>query len=146
MLRAVTRLPLPPREVFPFFAEAENLQRITPPTLSFRIVSPRPIEMGKGTLIDYRLRLNGFPFRWRTEISEWDPPRAFTDTQIRGPYHTWVHRHLFEPSGDGTLMTDEVRWRLPFWPLGQVAEPIVKRRLQGIFRYRARVIRELLAP
>ena len=151
VLRAVTRIPRPRAEVFPFFADAENLERITPPELRFRIVTPRPIEMAPGTLIDYRLGLWGIGFGWRTEITEWDPPTTFTDRQIRGPYHTWVHRHVFEEAeaADGrraraTLMVDEVRYRLPFWPLGEVALPVVSRQLRRIFRHRAEVIRELL--
>lgn len=144
VLRAVTRLPQSPDTLFPFFAAAENLERITPPELSFRIVTPLPLEMGRGTLIDYRLRLNGIPFGWRTEITEWDPPFSFTDTQLRGPYHTWVHRHIFEAVEGGTLMTDEVRYRLPLWPLGQMALPLVRRQLRRIFTHRGARIGELL--
>lgn len=145
LLRAVTVLEHPRDEVFPFFAAAENLERITPPALRFRIVTPLPIEMRQGALIDYRLRLNGIPFGWRTVITEWDPPFAFTDTQLRGPYHTWVHRHVFEPlPGGRTRMIDEVRYRLPLWPLGEVALPIVRRQVEGIFTHRNRVIHDLL--
>lgn len=145
LLRAVTVLDLPRDRVFPFFAAAENLERITPPALRFRIVTPTPIEMRRGALIDYRLRLNGLPFGWRTEITEWDPPYAFTDTQLRGPYHTWIHRHVFEDVGDGrTRMTDEVRYRLPLWPLGEVALPVVRRQVRDIFTHRNRIIREIL--
>ena len=147
LLRAVTVLDRPRGEVLPFFAAAENLERITPPALRFRIVTPTPIEMRRGALIDYRLRLNGLPFGWRTEITEWDPPHAFTDTQLRGPYHTWIHRHVFEAlEGGRTRMTDEVRYRLPMWPLGEVALPVVRRQVAGIFTHRNRVIRELLEP
>ena len=146
LLRAVTVLDLPRDAVFPFFADAANLERITPPALRFRIVGPPPTAMAPGTLIDYRLRLNGVPFGWRTEITEWKPPHAFTDTQLRGPYHTWIHRHVFEAiAPDRTRMTDEVRYRLPAWPLGEVALPLVRRQLAGIFTYRNRVIHDLLA-
>ena len=141
---AVTELPFPPEEVFPFFAAAENLERITPPELEFRILTPHPIDMAQGTLIDYRLRLEGIPFSWRTEISDWDPPRAFTDRQLRGPYHTWIHRHSFEPSPQGTRMTDQGDYRLPFWPIGDVALPLVRRRVERIFAYREEAIRRLL--
>ncbi|MDZ7778754.1 MAG: SRPBCC family protein [Gemmatimonadota bacterium] len=146
LLRAVTVLDRPRDEVFPFFAAAQNLERITPEALRFRMLTPAPIRMRTGARIDYEIRLNGIPFRWRTEISVWDPPYGFTDTQIRGPYHTWAHRHLFENVGHGrTRMTDEVRYRLPGWPLGEVALPFVRHQLRKIFEHRNRVIRELLA-
>lgn len=144
LLRAVTRIQAPLEEVFAFFADARNLERITPPELRFRIVTPEPIEMGAGTLIEYRLGLWGLRFGWRTEITAWDPPATFTDSQLRGPYHTWIHRHDFEADGDATIMTDEVHYRLPLWPLGEVALPVVARQLRRIFSYRAGVIRGLL--
>jgi ligand-binding SRPBCC domain-containing protein len=139
-----TEIPLHPEEVFPFFAAAENLERITPPELRFRILTPLPIEMGRGTLIEYRLRLEGIPFRWQTEISDWDPPWSFTDRQLRGPYHTWIHRHTFEPREAGTLMKDRVDYRLPLWPLGEPALPLVRRKIARIFEYRTEVIQEIL--
>lgn len=144
LLRATMRIRRPVEEIFPFFAAAENLERITPPELRFRIVTPLPIDMREGALIDYRLRLSGVPFGWRTEITGWDPPRSFTDAQLRGPYHTWIHRHAFEPDGEETLMTDEVRYRLPLWPFGEVALPVVRRQLWRIFTHRAEVIGRLL--
>jgi ligand-binding SRPBCC domain-containing protein len=139
----VTEIPRKPEEVFPFFAEPENLGRITPPELRFEILTPLPVEMRHGATIEYRLRLEGVPFRWRTEISEWDAPRSFTDRQLRGPYHTWIHRHTFEPTANGTLMRDRVDYRLPFWPLGEWALPIVRRKVHRIFAYRGEVIREV---
>jgi ligand-binding SRPBCC domain-containing protein len=144
LLRAEAFVPLPRDELFPFFAAAENLERITPPELRFRIVTPLPVEMREGTLIDYRLSLDGIPFRWRTRITEWSPPAAFTDTQLSGPYHTWIHRHTFEEVEGGTRMVDEVRWRVPLWPLGAVALPLVRRRVGRIFRYRQQTLAELL--
>jgi ligand-binding SRPBCC domain-containing protein len=145
LLRAEAHIPRPPEEVFPFFAAAENLERITPPELRFRILTPLPVEMREGTLIDYRLRLDGIPFRWRTRITEWDPPRAFTDVQLKGPYHTWIHRHTFEAVEGGTLMVDEVRYRVPFWPLGALALPVVRRKVARIFRYRQETLEDLLS-
>lgn len=137
-------LPLSVEEVFEFFSDAGNLERITPPELHFRILTPLPIEMDQGTLIDYRIRLQGVPFRWRTEISEWEPPHAFTDRQLRGPYHTWVHRHTFLPTAWGTLMTDQVDYRLPLWPFGEWVHPLVGRSIHRIFAFRSDTIRRIL--
>jgi ligand-binding SRPBCC domain-containing protein len=144
VLRTSTYLPLPVEEVFEFFAAAENLERITPPELGFRIMTPGPIDMRPGALIDYRLSLFGLPFRWRTEITEWDPPRGFVDVQLSGPYAQWIHRHSFTPEGAGTRMEDEVRYRLPVPLLGELGVPIVKLQLRRIFAHRERRIRELL--
>lgn len=145
VFRTTTRLPLPRAEVFPFFAAAENLERITPPELRFSITTPEPIEVAQGTLIDYRLRLFGVPFAWRTEITEWDPPHAFTDRQVRGPYRQWIHRHTFREEGpSATIMDDEVRYRLPFAPLGEIAAPLVALQVRRIFAHREKAIRHLL--
>ena len=137
-------LPATIDEVFAFFANAENLEPITPPELAFRILTPTPIVMGEGTTIDYRLQLFGVPFRWRTLITQWQPNSQFRDEQVRGPYRQWEHLHLFSATADGTHMTDRVEYRLPFQPAGIIALPIVRRQLDHIFRYRADVMRELL--
>jgi ligand-binding SRPBCC domain-containing protein len=132
------RLPGAPEDVFPFFADAGNLEAITPPWLAFRITTPRPIEMRLGTLIEYRLRLHGLPIRWLTQIADWEPGVRFVDTQIRGPYALWHHTHEFEADGGHTLMRDTVRYALPLGPLGRIArEAFVKRDLERIFDYRA---------
>jgi ligand-binding SRPBCC domain-containing protein len=144
VLRTKTVLPLPIQDVFPFFADAANLERITPPELGFSIDTPPPISMNQGTLIDYTLRLFGIPLRWRTLISEWNPPHSFVDEQLRGPYAQWIHRHLFTADGDRTIMEDEVRYRLPLWPIGDIALPIIKLQLKRIFSFREKAIRELL--
>jgi ligand-binding SRPBCC domain-containing protein len=133
-------LPASPEEVFPFFGDALNLEAITPPWLGFRVVTPGPIEMAPGALIEYRLRLHGVPVRWRTTIAVWDPPRRFVDVQLSGPYRMWHHTHDFEPApapGGGTLMRDTVRYALPFGPLGELAQRLLVRRdLAAIFDFR----------
>lgn len=139
-----------PAEVFPFFADARNLEAITPPLLRFRVITPGPIRMAVGTLIEYRLRVHGLPIRWQTLIQDWEPdgpsPR-FVDTQLRGPYALWHHTHTFEPVGTRrTAMTDVVRYAVGFGPLGEVAHALfVRRDVEAIFAHRARVVPALMA-
>ncbi|TVR65599.1 MAG: CDP-paratose 2-epimerase [Gemmatimonadales bacterium] len=144
VLRAETFLPLPRRKVFRFFSDAGNLEQITPPGLHFDILTPQPVQMGQGTLLDYRLRLLGIPFGWRTEITEWNPPHSFADRQLRGPYRLWLHRHDFRKVKGGTLMVDEVLWKLPLRPVGEVAAPWVRWQLGSIFRYRRDAVAGIL--
>jgi ligand-binding SRPBCC domain-containing protein len=145
VLRTRMHVEMPVEAVFAFFAAAENLERITPPELNFRIVTPTPVQIREGALIDYRLSLFGVPFGWRTEITTWRPPYEFVDTQLKGPYAQWVHRHSFRADGGGTVIDDEVRWRLPVPVAGEVAYPLVKLHLRRIFRHREQQIRALLA-
>ena len=143
LLRREQRLPALPAEVFPFFAEAGNLEAITPPWLRFAIVPPRPTDIGVGTLIEYRLQLHGIPISWLTRIEAWVPGERFVDQQLRGPYALWHHTHEFEPDGDGgTLMRDTVRYALPYGPLGEVAHRLfVARDLAAIFDFRTERVR-----
>lgn len=144
-LRTELSLPLPREEVFEFFAHAGNLERITPDELGFEIVTPLPIEMRQDTVIDYRICLHGLTMRWRTLIPVWNPPYEFVDEQIKGPYKTWIHRHTFEEvSLKETKMIDYVRYELPFTPLGDLAYPLIRRQVEGIFAHRNRVIPKLL--
>lgn len=134
-------------DAFGFYGDAHNLERITPPWLGFEVTTPRPIEMGVGTLIEYRLRLHGVPVRWRTRIEAWEPPHRFVDAQIKGPYSLWEHTHTFEEDGPGaTMIRDRVRYSIPFGPLGELADRLLVRRdLKQIFDYRRdAVARELL--
>lgn len=135
-------LPLPVDSVFAFFADAANLQRITPAELHFEIVTPLPIRIKLGTLIEYRLRLFGIPFGWASRITQWDPPRRFVDEQLRGPYGMWVHTHTFIASGSGTRIEDHVRYRLPLSPLSDIAYRMVRRQLERIFSYREQAVRD----
>lgn len=141
-------LALPIGRVFDFFSDAGNLERITPPELSFRIVTPQPIEIKKGTLIDYKLKLRGFPVTWQTLITEWDPPHVFVDEALKSPYRQWIHRHTFtKRAADRTLIEDEVRYRLPLAPIGDlIAHWFVRRELDYIFDFRQRAVREILLP
>ncbi len=136
-------VPLPLERTFAFFADARNLERITPPFLHFRIVTPHPIVMERGRLIDYRLRLRRLPIRWRTEITAWNPPHHFTDVQLRGPYRKWVHRHDFSAENGGTRVLDRVTYAVPGGPL--INRFVVRSELDRIFAYRRQQIERLLA-
>ncbi len=143
VLKTVTCLPKSRSEVFDFFSDAFQLERITPPWLNFRILTPAPIDIGKGCLIDYRIRLRGIPIRWQTEISEWEPNERFVDRQLRGPYLLWEHLHVFEHVPEGTRMTDEVRYRVPG---GDVIHRLfVKNDLEKIFSYRKQAMLEIFS-
>ena len=143
-LRTRIELPLARERVFPFFADADNLQKITPPELHFRIVTPPPIAMAQGTLIRYQLRLMGVPFEWLTRITVWNPPVEFVDEQVKVPYRRWVHQHLFVETSFGTRMHDAVTYELPLFPIGELAAPLVHLQLRRIFSYRARALKRLL--
>ncbi|MDQ2888953.1 MAG: SRPBCC family protein [Gemmatimonadota bacterium] len=134
----------PREEVFTFFSDAANLEQITPPQLRFRITSPVPVQMGVGALIDYRLKLFGIPFGWKTRITAWEPGVCFVDEQLEGPYTKWVHTHKFRDRDGGTEVDDSVLFRLPLFPLGEIALPAVKLQLRYIFNYRSGRIKQLL--
>ena len=133
-------------EVFGFFAEARNLEQLTPPWLRFHVLTPEPIRMGVGTLIEYRLRVHGIPATWVSRIEEWEPGRSFIDRQLRGPYGLWHHRHTFEAAGGGTMVRDSIDYGLPLGPLGELAHRLfVRRDLERIFAYRHEAVPRLLA-
>ena len=144
ILKRELTIDLPRSEVFDFFSKAENLEKITPPDLGFHIITPRPIEMRAGSLIEYRISLSGIPMGWKTLISKWDPPNEFIDEQLSGPYKQWIHRHAFiEVDPDTTRIEDEVRYRLPFEPFGDIAHSFVERQLRNIFDFREKTVNEL---
>lgn len=129
-------IPKPLDEVFEFFSDARNLERLTPPWLRFEVITPAPIEMRTGTLIDYRLRLRGIPIRWQSEITVWEPPARFVDEQRRGPYRQWIHEHRFSESGGQTLAEDHVRYAVPGGAITN--RLLVAPDLRRVFAYRVR--------
>jgi len=133
-------LPHSTADVFPFFADAGNLENITPPWLRFEILTPRPIEMHVGTLIEYRLRLHGIPMRWQTEITAWEPPNRFVDVQRSGPYRKWIHEHTFKDVGSGCEMRDLVQYAVfGEWLVNAL---LVRRNLRRIFEYRTQKLKQ----
>ena len=132
-------LPVPPEKIFSFFSNAANLDVLTPSWLHFCIMTPQPVEMRAGALIDYRLRIHGLPMRWRTLIKEWRPPHRFVDEQLHGPYRQWIHEHIFEPVDDGTLARDIVHYSVPF---DIIMHPLfVRPDIERIFAFRRQSLR-----
>lgn len=145
VLTAVQWVPRPVDATFAFFADAANLERITPGFLGFRILTPLPVAMREGALIQYQLRLMGVPMGWLTRIERWDPGRAFVDVQLRGPYARWIHLHTFTPANGGTLVRDRVDYALPLAPLSAPAHALFVRPTLGrIFAHRRDAIARLL--
>ena len=137
-------LPEPRERIFEFFADPGNLERLTPDWLRFEIVTEQPMKIGKDVLLEYRLRIHGFPIKWQSQITEWRPPHLFIDRQTKGPYKLWVHQHTFYESHGGTLVGDAVQYAVTGGTLVQrfLVEPDVRR----IFRYRHRILQELFNP
>ena len=131
-------LPAPRRDIFAFFADAINLQAITPPWLHFEVITPAPIDLHQGTRIDYRLRLHGIPLRWQSEITTWDPPHRFVDEQRLGPYRRWVHTHSFVDERGGTRAIDDVDFDVPGGP---IVAWLVMRDVRKIFEFREKELR-----
>jgi hypothetical protein len=139
-------IPCPMGELFDFFADAGNLESLTPPWLHFRILTAMPIVMQVNARIEYRIRWRGVPVHWLTEITDWEPPIRFVDQQLRGPYRLWHHTHHFAPSGDGTLMRDVVRYALPYYLVGHFMHALIVRSdLERIFDYRREKIARIFS-
>jgi ligand-binding SRPBCC domain-containing protein len=139
-------IPAPIENVFSFFSKAENLDKITPPWLHFKILTALPIEMGEGTLLDYQLKLHGIPVSWQTQITNWNPPFQFIDVQLRGPYRRWVHTHTFTSQNNGTMVEDSVSYAVP----GFFLEPLINRffvepDITKIFAYRQKQLTEIFS-
>jgi ligand-binding SRPBCC domain-containing protein len=137
-------LPHPLDRVFKFFADPRNLERLTPPWLSFEILTRPDIKIEKGTLLDYRLRLRGIPLRWQSEIAVWEPPHRFVDRQTKGPYTLWVHEHRFAENKTGTIVGDRVEYAVPGGVL--IHKFLVAPDLEKIFQYRYKVLEEIFHP
>jgi ligand-binding SRPBCC domain-containing protein len=137
-------LPQSREKIFEFFSDPANLDRLTPAWLKFEILTVLPAAMKRGTLLDYRLRIRGFPIRWQSEITDWDPPGRFVDRQTRGPYLLWIHEHRFEHCENGTLVSDNVEYAVPGG--GLVQRFFVAPDLQRIFAYRHRILEQLFNP
>jgi ligand-binding SRPBCC domain-containing protein len=133
-------LPAPLERVFPFFADAAHLDAITPPWLHFSIITPLPVEMKAGAILDHRLKVRGVSLSWQTRIQLWEPPCRFVDEQIRGPYRRWIHTHEFEEAREGTLMRDHVEYATPFDFL--LHKLVVRPDIQRIFDFRAAALTE----
>ncbi len=144
-LRTQMIAPVSVKEAFAVFEDPRNLARITPPWLNFRIVTPEPIVMAKDAVFDYTLQWLGLPLRWRTLITEYEPPFHFVDEQTKGPYVLWRHRHRFHPTEEGTLVSDDVDYILPLGPLGRAAhKAVVAAQLKKIFRFRQDALNQML--
>jgi len=142
-LTARMTVDLPREEVFDFFADANQLERITPEWLNFKILTERPIHMRAGLLLDYKIRLHAIPIKWRTEISAWNPPFRFVDQQLKGPYKRWHHEHTFEEVDGKTIVVDNVH----YIPRGGslIHRFMVKPDLEKIFRFRHDRLTEIFA-
>ncbi len=139
-------VPHAPERIWPFFCDERNLEELTPAFLNFEVLGKSTGEIGEGTLIDYRLKLDGIPMGWQSRIENWEPARHFVDTQVKGPYSYWRHAHEFVPLANGTLMRDVVRYRLPLGWLGSVvAGWKVESQVERIFSYRSARIAERFA-
>lgn len=129
---------------FQFFSKPENLDRITPPWLHFQFLTPLPVELKSGTLLDYRLKLHGIPVKWQTQIVEWNPPFHFVDLQLRGPYKKWVHTHTFVEKDNGTVIEDNVLYAVPgFFLEPFINKYFVKPDINRIFEYRRKQLTEI---
>jgi hypothetical protein len=142
-MRCEQWVPAPLEDVFRFFSNPANLELVTPPWVGFKILTPLPIEMKVGAQIEYAIRVHGLPLRWRSEITEWDPPSHFTDVQLRGPYSQWTHRHSFAEQEGGTLVVDHLRYAVPLsWVPGEwiIERFVVRPELERIFKHRQSVL------
>lgn len=131
-------------EVFDFFSAPENLGRITPPAMRFRILQGPGRRLREGDRIEYSIRVMGLPVRWTTRIVLWREGEVFADLQERGPYRHWLHTHSFREVPGGVEMVDVVEYELPFGVMGSLFGGwLVRRQLDAIFAFRGKVVRSI---
>ena len=129
--------------VFEFFSRPENLEKITPKKMGFNIITPKPIEMKEGSIIDYTVKILGVPMRWRTIISSYKKNEYFVDEQLKGPYSYWHHKHYFEEVDGGVMIIDEITYALPLEAFRIIVHPlIIEPQLNEIFDFRFQTIQD----
>jgi len=139
-------LPVDMQTAWTFFSSPNNLALITPPEMDFKTLTPMDgQEIFAGMRIDYKVKpLFGIPVHWQTGISIVQKPFSFTDIQLKGPYRCWEHTHTFTQTHNGVLMKDEVKYQLPFGPLGVIAHALlVRKKIETLFGYRKAAIERL---
>ena len=131
-------LPVAPTEAFDFFRDPSNLVPLAPPLLKLRLVAPFPKSIGRGTLVEYRLRLFRFRLRWVVLTTDFDPPRTIGDELVHGPFASWKGRRDFRRVRGGTEVTDTARYGMRFGVFGRMLHAMaVREQLEDIFTYRA---------
>jgi uncharacterized protein len=136
----------PIEDVFKFFSDERNLETMTPDLLQFKVLGKSQPSIGEGCLINYKLKLHGLPLGWQSRIESWQPPHEFVDTQLSGPYQVWHHTHRFESLNGGTLVSDLVRYKLPFGILGRLLQMVwVGRDVRKIFKFREDALKKIFS-
>jgi ligand-binding SRPBCC domain-containing protein len=135
-------VPRPVTEVYAFFKQPANLLKLTPPAFDL-ILTSQPDEIGPGVQLEFYLRLWGRTMKWVSVVEHCYPPYYFADRQLKGPYQLWNHEHFFIPAGEGTLIMDKIVYRLPFFPFGELAYPVVKKRVNDLLAYRQQALKQL---
>jgi len=136
----------PLERVFDFFSDAKNLERLTPPFLQFKILEQSTPRIQQGTIFTYRLKIHGVPVIWKTLIEEWVHNSHFVDSQIKGPYKKWHHRHTFKAAGNATSMEDIVHYRQHLSPLSHwLFGKWIRSDVEKIFQYRSNMIATIFA-
>ena len=145
VLKQTQTLPVSREKLWNFISVPQNLNEITPPKMAFKIVGEQPASAYAGLLLEYKVRIPVLGWTsWLTEIKYVTQGYSFMDEQRVGPYKLWLHTHTLEDVEDGTKMTDEIRYQIPFGPIGSIAHFFfVRRTLMQIFDYRREKLDEI---